>query len=132
MSKSWLQISLRTLLVLILGFGIGLAVNYRFGAPATRGLDPNNIRQGDRLALKFNPAQFSDSRRYIVEVLADGSIRLPELGQVPAAGLSLDALTRDLSEKYSAYYSAIFNTPKVIDLFISFENTSIEETRRPD
>ena len=44
----WLQISLRSLLAIIFGFGLGLAVNYQFRADKSRLPDPSNIRRGDK------------------------------------------------------------------------------------
>jgi hypothetical protein len=86
-NRSWLQISLRTLLALVLGFGAGLAVRYQFDPQPERLPDPSGIRRGDKLAIELG--SFGSSARTVL-VLADGTVTLPYLGQVPAAGLSSD------------------------------------------
>jgi protein involved in polysaccharide export with SLBB domain len=128
MTRQWLQVSLRTLLAMVLAFCVGLAVNYRFHKEASDRPDPRNIRMGDRLTVVWNPEAFPVPARWTLEVLSDGCIRLPELGQVPAAGLSLDALTQQLSERYSTYYSTEYKSKIDVKVFVSFENTSVEQT----
>ena len=59
----WFQISLRTLLAIVLGFGLGLAVNQRFAKETSDQPDPSNIRRGDRLTVAFNPANFANPAR---------------------------------------------------------------------
>ncbi len=131
-NRAWLQVSLRTLLAVILGFGLGLAVNLQFH-PAQRDQLPNptNIRLGDRLSIEFqiveaNYVRASVSRR--TTVLADGTITLPDLGQVPAAGLSLAGLTEDLKQLYAAHYQDKLTSPRAqASAFVSFADTSTNE-----
>ena len=126
MTRAWFQVSLRTLLAMMLAFGLGLAVKHRFGKETTEKPDPWNIRRGDRLTVEFSGRGFTSLVKRTTEVLVDGCIRLPDLGQVPAAGLSLDELTQHLNEQLTASYSARHGTKIEVDVFVSFENTSVE------
>ncbi len=118
-SRSWLQISLSTLLALILGFGAGLAVRYKFGEEPSRLPNPSGIRLGDKLSVEFGGPGVASSARTVL-VVADGTISLPKLGQVPAAGLSSEALTADLKARYDAYYK-----PREVSVFVSFSDSSV-------
>jgi protein involved in polysaccharide export with SLBB domain len=61
-------------------------------------------------------------------VLADGTITLPILGQVPAANLSLAELGEDLKERYGAHYAKKLNLGKYeSDVFVSFADTSTKD-----
>ncbi len=125
-SRSWLQISLSTLLALILGFGAGLAVRHRFGEEPNRLPNPSGIRLGDKLTVEMGaPAFATPPPARTVLVLADGTISLPKLGQVPAAGRSLDQLTADLTARYAAYYKdySLFD----LWVFVSFSDTSVNK-----
>ncbi len=126
-SRSWLQVSLSTLLAFVLGIGVGLAVRYQFAVPEPSRLpDPSNIRPGQRVTVevKGNVQDFSFKRTALV--LADGTISLPGLRQVPAAGLSLDQLTDDLTERYLAFYRQYTQYPNV-HVFVSFEDASVTD-----
>lgn len=128
----WFQFSLRALLMLMLVAGVffagySLAVR-RTERPASTARDPSNIQRGDRLTMMLSYAGFAEPRHWTVEVLADGCIRLPELGQVPAAGLSLDELTKDLNERYSAHH---YSGQIQVNVFVFFENTFVEHRIKP-
>jgi protein involved in polysaccharide export with SLBB domain len=126
----WFQLSLKSLFVLVLvvaAFLGGYSLAKREEG-AIAGADPSNIRRGDRLSLVFNAAQFTRPTQWTVQVLSDGCIRLPETGQVPAAGLSLDELTADLNARYSKHYTAQHSVRIDVDVFVSFENTSVDTT----
>jgi hypothetical protein len=128
--RHWFQVSLRTLLAIVPGFGLGLAVNMQFRQETRDEPDPGSIRRGDRLTLEYSSDSFvTNFPRRTVEVLSDGCVRLPELRQVPAAGMSLDELTGSLNERYCSHYSSVFKTKIEVNVFISFENTSVEEHR---
>src|SRR5262245_2319877 len=129
-SHRWFQLSLKSLFLLTLlvaTFFAGYVVAIgRAARTATASLpDPNNIRHGERLSLACNSVNVSEPTRWTVRVWACGGIRLPELGQVPAAGLSLDDLTKDLNERYSAHYSSLYSAKLKVEVFVSFENTAV-------
>src|SRR5262245_6665849 len=128
--REWFQVSLRTLLALMLAFGLGLAVNWRFRNETHEKPDPANVRRGDRLSVVWNFPGNTIPSKWILEVLSDGCIRLPELGQVPAAGMSLDELTQQLDERYSRHYSTEYKSKIEVKVFVSFENTSVEQPLR--
>jgi protein involved in polysaccharide export with SLBB domain len=127
-ARRWLQVSLRTLLAMVFGFGLGLAVNYSFRPGVGDLPDPSRIRLGDRVTIEIDTSIMKPSRR-TVRVLADGTISLPNLGQVPASGLSLDELTQDLKQRLTAYCLKIGYTKEQINVnvFVSFDATSVED-----
>jgi hypothetical protein len=51
---------------------------------------------------------------------------LPDLGQVPAAGLSLDDLSQQIDERFSTYYSTEYKSKIEVKSFVSFENTAVD------
>ena len=48
---------------MVLAFALGLAVNYRFRKETSEKPDPNNLRQGDRLTVEYNPETFANPTR---------------------------------------------------------------------
>src|SRR5438477_1610698 len=99
----WFQISLRTLLAMILGFGLGLAVGRQFRSDESGLPNPSNVRRGDSVRIQWRAKLGNWTPQQTAKVLADGTIRLRELGSVPAAGMSLDDLTEQLKTRYEAY-----------------------------
>ena len=82
--------------------------------------DPaRDLQPGDRLTIEIF---VDESMSREVTILADGSITLPLLGQVQAAGRSLVKLRDELEEQYSKYY-------REPSLLVSFSGTS-ERVRR--
>ena len=127
-NRSWLQVSLSNLLALVLGIGIGLGIKYQFPQPEqTRLPDPSNIRPGQKISIEItgNVPEFSFKRRALV--LADGTITLPGVRQVPAAGLSLDQLTDDLTQRYRDLYRMRTVHPRLDQVFVSFEDSSVTD-----
>jgi hypothetical protein len=125
--RSWLQVSLGSLLAFVLGMGVGLAVKHQFAAPEQHRLpDPSNIRLGQKVTVEVtgNVPEFAFNRTSLV--LADGTISLPGLRQVPAAGLSLDQLTDDLTKRYLDFYRFHTTHPRV-QVFVSFEDSSVRD-----
>jgi len=124
----WLQISLRTLLAVVLGFGLGLAVNYQFRTEESKLPHPGRVRPGDVLRVQWKPNIGEWSSFHTVTVLADGTIRLRELGGVPAAGMSLDELTEDLKTRYLAYAKNRYAYPvKSVEVFVDFGQPAASE-----
>jgi hypothetical protein len=123
---SWLQISLRTLLAFVLGFGAGLAVRYQFGAEPSRLPNPSGIRLGDKLTVEVGPGLNVPESKRTALVLVDGTISLPKLGQVSVAGLSLEELTADLKQRYEAHYSKLHKSFSV-PVFVSFADSSVRD-----
>jgi protein involved in polysaccharide export with SLBB domain len=124
--RSWPQISLSTLLAFVLGIGVGLVVKYQFGETAHRLPSPAAIRLGDKLTIEVGPGEYIPESKRTALVLADGTITLPKLGQVPAVGLSLDDLTVDLKERYGIYYGQAYRTkPLQVPVLVSFADSSV-------
>jgi hypothetical protein len=128
--RPWrLQIGLGALFALMLGVGIGLAVNQVYRADTKRLPNPSSIRLGDTLTVEISPYRIAApeiaSRRVIV--LADGTITLPHIGQVPAAGLSLDALRNELRLRYLKLWKNY--GVREVNVFVAFAETSIVTPR---
>jgi polysaccharide biosynthesis/export protein len=49
-----------------------------------------------------------------VEVMPDGTVRLPLIGAVPAVGLSLDEIAAEVNSRYALHVHGIFVTPNLI------------------
>ncbi len=49
-----------------------------------------------------------------VEVMPDGTIRLPLIGAVPAVGLSLDEIAAEVNSRYALHVHGIFVTPNLV------------------
>jgi polysaccharide export outer membrane protein len=75
---------------------------------------PYEINVGDEVTVES--ATDRDLKRTLV-VLPDGTITLPLVGQIPAAGMSVDQLRKHLDEVYKEYYKvpAITVTPVKVD-----------------
>src|SRR5262249_17718247 len=124
--RPWPQISLGTLLAFVLGIGVGLAVKYQFGPDPHRVPSASEIRRGDKLTIEVGPGLNIPESKRTALVVADGTISLPNVGQVPAAGLSLDDLTADLKQRYAAYYrTRVGAIPADMPVFVSFTDSSV-------
>ena len=72
-------------------------------APLAGPIDPTKYRlgPGDALAIYMYGRI---SQTWALEVGPDGTIFVPELGSLPAAGRSLDSVRRDLEDRVAAHY----------------------------
>ncbi len=86
--------------------------------------DPASIRRGDKLTVEVGSGNNVPEAKRTALVLSDGTISLPDLGQVPAAGLSLEELTADLKQRYEAYYRKFFRNAQA-KVFVSFSESSV-------
>jgi protein involved in polysaccharide export with SLBB domain len=77
---------------------------------------------GDTLTIEALPYGYvkppQGLQSYTTIVLADGSVTLPYLGQVPAAGTSLDALRADIKSRYERHFGSS------VVVFLSFAATN--------
>jgi polysaccharide export outer membrane protein len=86
-----------------------------------RSLKPYELNVGDQVQIE----SFADERlRRDLIVQPDGTITLGLLGQVLAAGMTVDELRKDLDERYKQYY----NNPSITVTPIAV-NTKLEDLR---
>ena len=80
--------------------------------PAAKTTDPYQIGSDDELEIVvWNQPQLSGK----VIVASDGTISMPLIGRVPAAGQTPDALKADLEKRYTRYVNASNITVRVSD-----------------
>ena len=79
---------------------------------AAKAADPYQIGSDDELEIVvWNQPQLSGK----VIVASDGTIAMPLIGRVPAAGLTPDQLKADLEKRYARYVHAVNATVRVSD-----------------
>ncbi|MBD2018972.1 SLBB domain-containing protein [Leptolyngbya sp. FACHB-36] len=84
------------------------------GSPASPASEVYTLGAGDRLQIDvFDAPEYSgENGRY--QVLVDGSLNLPLLGNLSVKGMTLKQLSEDLSRRYRRFYKRPFTTATLV------------------